>query len=327
MRHLAISTSQVVLHHGDASYEDQFGARDVWVFQHDGHYFMHYDAAGSRGWLAALATSDDGLTWTKQGPILELGQPGEPDSASASYGTTYFAGDRWHMFYLGTPHATPDELKTPSFPYQTLKAVAVSPQGPWTKQPDVRPLQVVADTWYSHTASPGQVTWTGTEWLMIFSAATVRHDGQILRTLGLARTGSLDEAWQIDPEPLLPLTEQVENSSLYYQPSTSQWFLFTNHIAVAHDVEPVPPQLSAEYTDAVWVYWAQELTGFNTRDKAVAVDAPSSGWSPRVIGLPSVIPLGSRLALYYDGAESDTIGHGDRDVAMLTLELPIVVPD
>ena len=73
---------------------DKFGARDVWVFEYKGTFYMHYDAAGDTGWLTALATSRDLIHWEEKGAVLELGKPGADDSASASYGTTYFDG-RW----------------------------------------------------------------------------------------------------------------------------------------------------------------------------------------------------------------------------------------
>ena len=48
----------IVLRHGDGPNQcDVYGARDVWVFESDGTYYMHYDAAGPNGWLCSLATS------------------------------------------------------------------------------------------------------------------------------------------------------------------------------------------------------------------------------------------------------------------------------
>ena len=83
----------VVLRHGDGPGRcDIRGARDVWVFEAEGIYYMHYDAAGRKGWLSALATSKDPIHWQKKGPVLELGKAGENDSASASYGTTFYNG-------------------------------------------------------------------------------------------------------------------------------------------------------------------------------------------------------------------------------------------
>src|SRR5664279_5424378 len=77
----------VVLRHGDGPGQcDRYGARDVWVFEHGGSYFMHYDAAGPTAWLSALATSKDLVHWAKQGPVLQLGKPGDGDAKSARYG-------------------------------------------------------------------------------------------------------------------------------------------------------------------------------------------------------------------------------------------------
>ena len=94
----------VVLRHGDGPGDcDKYGARDVWVYESGGTYYLHYDAAGPRAWLAALATSRDLVHWDKKGPVLDLGPAGSDDSASASYGVTFRSGGIWHMFYLGTP--------------------------------------------------------------------------------------------------------------------------------------------------------------------------------------------------------------------------------
>ena len=104
------------------------------------------------------------------------------------------------------------------------------------------------------------------------------------------------------------------------------WFLFTNHIAEAAGAAPVPPQNTAEYTDAVWVYWSPDPTTFSTENKAVVIDGANSGWSPRVIGLPSVLRIADRLAVYFDGSSADTIGHGGRDIGVAWLDLPLTAP-
>ena len=78
----------IVLRYGDGPDQcDVFGARDVWVFEAGGVYYMHYDAAGPKGWLSALAVSKDLVSWEKKGPILDFGKPGEDDSKSAAWAT------------------------------------------------------------------------------------------------------------------------------------------------------------------------------------------------------------------------------------------------
>ena len=309
-----------VLRHGDGPGQcDYLGARDIWVWKHRSTYYMHYDGAGPQGWLACLATSKDLVHWTKKGPVLGLGGAGADDSASASYGVTFRDGRDWHMFYLGTPHTTPAPDYIPAFPYLTLKARGSSPTGPWTKQPDVTPFRTQPGTYYSATASPGHVIAVKDEYLMFFSASTSEP---ILRTLGIVRTRNLNGAWRIDPEPIVPPAEQVENTSLYYEPKSRTWWLFTNHVGLRDGLE---------YTDAIWVYWSADLNHWNPANKAVVLDAGNCRWSRHIIGLPSVVKVGRRLAIFYDGNASEKMptgvkSHMNRDVGLAWLDLPLVPP-
>jgi len=121
----------IVLRYGDGPKKcDIYGARDVWVYEAGGRYYMHYDAAGEKGWLCSLAVSKDLVNWQKKGTILDLGKPGEEDSKGACYGVTYYDGKGWHMFYLGTPNTSKPPDRVPAFPYLTMKAKSNSPAGP-----------------------------------------------------------------------------------------------------------------------------------------------------------------------------------------------------
>jgi len=74
-------------------------------------------------------------------------------------------------------------------------------------------------TYYSVTASPGYVVKYSGEYLQFFSAA-VHEDGppkRIRRTISIARTKDLNGPWSIDLQPIVPLEEQIENTSLYYE--------------------------------------------------------------------------------------------------------------
>ena len=317
---LAAQDQGIVFRHGAGPNRcDALGARDVWVWEHAGTYYLHYDGAGPKGWLACLATSRDLTHWTAKGPVLDLGQPGADDSASASYGVTFFDGGKWHLFYLGTPHVTAAPDFIPAFPYLTLKASGPSPEGPWQKQPAVVPFRPKPGTSYASTASPGQVIRRDDEYLMFFSAST-HHP--TLRTLSLARTKDLNGPWTIAPEPLVPSAEQVENTSLYYDGETRTWFLFTNHVGLEGGLE---------YTDAIWVYWTRDLTRWDREHKAVVLDRRNCPWSRHIVGLPSVVKAGNRLAIFYDGNSAEKLpggvkSHMDRDIGLAWLELPLVPP-
>ena len=308
----------IVLRYGDGPGKcDMLGARDVWVFQAHGTYHMHYDAAGPKGWLCSLAVSKDLHSWEKKGPILEFGKPGEDDSRSASYGVTYYDGTRWHMFYLGTPNVSPPPNLVPSFPYLTMKAKGQSAAGPWIKQKDVVPFRTKPNTYYSLTASPGQVIENGDEHLQFFSATTRKSGNRcVQRTLGIARTKNLDGPWTVDRKPIVPIEEQIENSTLYYEKSNKTWFLFTNHIGID----------GGEYTDAIWVYWSTNVNTWDAANKAVVLDGQNCSWSKKCIGLPSVVQVGKRLALFYDAPGGNRTSHMKRSIGLAWLDLPLSPP-
>ncbi|MBI2432894.1 MAG: hypothetical protein HYV26_08490, partial [Candidatus Hydrogenedentes bacterium] len=226
----------------------------------------------------------------------------------------------WHLFYLGTPNTSPAPDRVPSFPYLTMKARATSPAGPWTKQKNVVPFRPTGGTYYSMVASPGYVMTHGGEYLMFFSSTT-RKEGNpcVQRTLGIARTKDLDGAWTPDPAPAVPIEEQVENSSVYFEPVNSTWFLFTNHIGITAS--------GHEYTDAIWVYWSKDPTRWDAAHKAIVLDPHNCTWSKHIVGLPSVLVVGQRLAIFYDGTtDPDDLGHMRRDIALAWLDLPLTPP-
>jgi hypothetical protein len=222
------------------------------------------------------------------------------------------------MFYMGTPNTSPPPDRVPSFPYMTLKARSSSPEGPWEKQYDVVPFSPTTGTYYTITASPGFIVKSGGEFMQFFSASIFddRHDTK--RTLGIARTKDLNGAWKPDPGPILPLSEQVENSSLYFEPKNNTWFLFTNHIGLDPN--------GVEYTDAIWVYWTKDLNTWSVRDKAIVLDPQNCTWAKGTIGMPSVVVVGTKLALLYDGREGESTSHMGRDIGLAWIELPLEVP-
>jgi len=308
----------IVLRFGDGPDQcDMLGARDVWVFEADSTYYMHYDAAGPKGWLSSLAVSKDLVTWEKKGPILDFGKRGEDDAAGACYGVTYYDDKEWHMFYLGTPNASSPPDLVPSFPYLTMKAKGSSPAGPWIKQ-SVVPFRTKPNTYYSITASPGHVIKNGDEYLQFYSATTRKPESPyVQRTLGIARTKDLDGIWNTDPSPILPIEEQIENSSLYHEKSNDTWFLFTNHIGVEE---------GKEFTDAIWVYWSEDLNKWHPKNKAIVLDGTNCTWSNKCIGLPSIVKVGNRLALFYDAPGSTSTSHMKRHVGLAWLDLPLSIP-
>ncbi len=302
--------------------DGELTVREAIVFGSDGTFFLHYDAAFASGFRVCLAVSSDLENWERRGVVLGPGPAGAPDAAAAVSPWVAHDGPWWHMFYVGSPVFVPGPERLPGFPYLTLKARSRLPAGPWEKQPDVIPFGVAPGTYRSITASPGCIIrWKG-QWLMYFSATTTRPDNPCpLRTLAIARSADLDGPWTVDEHPALPSEEQVENSAISYEPSNGTWFLFTNHIGIE----------DYEYTDAIWVYWSRDPERWDPRSKAVVLDGRNCTWAKRIIGMPSVIRHGNRLALFYDGRSgeempNETGSHRGRDIGLAWLDLPLVPP-
>ncbi|BBH18835.1 hypothetical protein Back11_01800 [Paenibacillus baekrokdamisoli] len=317
--HLTIPAEEygIVLRHGSAEL-DGYGIREPLVFECDGTYLMHYDASDEKtGWRNYLATSKDLIHWDKKGVILDLGAAGEDDSSCAVYGVTYLEDGVWHMFYIGSDYHREHPYDIPDFPYVTMKAKSDSPYGPWIKQ-DIIPFRMKENTYYSTTASSGAIVKDGDEYLQFFSASVLDSDNITKRTLGVARTKDLDGEWAIDPEPLFPLEEQIENSTVFYEEETETWFLFTNHVGI-NEIK--------EYTDAIWVYWTKDIQNWDVNNKALVFDGSMSTWSKSVIGAPSVFRQGNKLALYYDGVEGAGFDHFHRHIGLAWINLPIQLPD
>ncbi|MDR3714482.1 MAG: hypothetical protein P4L51_16845 [Puia sp.] len=298
---------------------DVYGAREANVNHVGDLYYLFYDGAGSDGWKSCLAVSRDLRTWTKRGAILALGAAGANDSKSASSPWVIEAADGWHMFYLGTPHTSPPPYRIPSFPYLTMKAHAKSIEGPWVKDYALTPFFTKPGTYYSATAAPGFIVKKDDEYLQFFSPSIIDSAGRTKRTLGIARTKDLNTPWTVDPTPVVPLEEQVENTSLYFEKTSGYWLLFTNHIGLDKTGE--------EYTDAIWVYWSKDLNKWDAANKAVVLDSLNCSWAKGAIGMPSVIRVGDKLALLYDAPGGTSINHMHRNIGLAWLSLPVKIPD
>ncbi|QMW04818.1 hypothetical protein [Spirosoma foliorum] len=307
----------IVLHYGDGKDScDVYGAREAVLNKVGDTYYLFYDGAGKDGWKACLATSADLTTWTKKGAVLELGDSTKNDAKSASSPWVINNKNTWHMFYLGTPNATPAPDRIPSFPYLTMKATSSSIEGPWIKQYDLQPFTTKPNTFYALTASPGFIVRYKQEFLQFFSGSANKNK-VVQRTIGLARTRDLNSTWNIIETPVFPQEEQIENSSLYYDKSQKMWYLFTNHIGITKE--------GVEFTDAIWVYWTKDILHWQKDNKAIILDKQNCNWSKGAIGMPTVVQVGNRLALLYDAAPGESISHMRRNIGLAWISLPIQI--
>lgn len=325
---------------------DGGGMREAVLMAENGWYYLSYDGAmpGARPdsyWNACLARSHDLLHWEKIGPRLRTAALSHPDGTpeqykdlrSASSPWTFFDGKKWHIYYLGADHCSPEGI--PAFAYSTMYAWADTLEGVWhqrSEEPGMGTQLCLAlgkpGEWDDVTASPGPVMenpyyvpadGSSRRYVMIYSGSC---SGVTKRSLGLAYTDTLDTTgacgdpdgafWEKDPAPILPPEDDIENASVYFEEESGLYWLFTNHI------------YQNAYTDSIWVYWSHDLRHWDPANKAIVMDASCNGWAKGAIGMPSVIKKDDgHLMMLFDAVRGDGIGHLERHIGAAEIALPI----
>jgi len=92
--------------------------------------------------------------------------------------------------------------------------------------------------------------------------------------------------------------------------------MFTNHIGLDQQ---------DEYTESIWVYWSRDLNHWDPKNRAIVLDRSNCAWAKRSIGMPSVVPVGKRLALFYDSSSKNG-GNMGRDIGLAWLDVPLRLP-
>ena len=300
----------VIFRHGEGPDQcDMNGAREPTIIVENDTYFLFYDGGGPRGWLACLATSKDLRTWTRHGPVLDFGAPGEPDAGSALSPWFIKEGDTWHMYYVTAENNAGPPGFLAAGPYNSGHARSKSLMGPWVKTKNYVPVKSKPEGqgYPQGMAYPGHVVKKDNgEYLMFYGG---------LGGIGIARTRDLTGEWVTDPTPFVDKHFHIENSSVYYEPANKTWFLFVNHI-----------NSKDGYTDSTWVFWSNDLEKWSSDQRAIALDGENSNWAERCFGMATVTQIGERLALVYDAAPGQSTSHLGRDIGLAWYDLPLTPP-
>lgn len=98
---------QPVLRRGTEGAWDDEGVYEPSVIRDAGGYKLYYSGYDGRTWRIGLATSADGVTWTKHPtPVLKLGGADAFDSMGQDSPTVHFDGRRYRMWYEGYDGST-----------------------------------------------------------------------------------------------------------------------------------------------------------------------------------------------------------------------------
>ena len=128
----------------------------------DNELRLYYMALGGAGIQMGLATSSDGLAWTRHDdptttelafdgsdPILALGESGQWDTATSGSISVLFADDQWELFYIGTTTSPFDFTTNPVTVKKPIHiGYATSEDGVlWTRHEDNPVLQIYDNCW------------------------------------------------------------------------------------------------------------------------------------------------------------------------------------
>ena len=113
-----------VLGLGAAGARDAKGAAHPCVLKIAGTYRMWYEGYDGTAWRIMLATSPDGINWTKQGVALDLGASGAKDGQGLANPMVISRNGKYELWYQGKGATAPN--------YRVLRAT--SPDATtWTK--------------------------------------------------------------------------------------------------------------------------------------------------------------------------------------------------
>jgi predicted GH43/DUF377 family glycosyl hydrolase len=106
---------------------DDEGVYDPSILKVSNTFYLYYSAyQGTQVITEGLATSTDGITWTRQGKVLDVGATGDWDDLKAHDVAVIEEGGSWYMWYSGT--------RNPEATYGLKIGLATSPDGiNWTK--------------------------------------------------------------------------------------------------------------------------------------------------------------------------------------------------
>ena len=74
------------------------------------------------------------------------------------------------------------------------------------------------------------------------------------------------------------------------------------------------------------MYWSHDPKHWDAAHKAVVLDGTNCVWSKACIGMPSVVQIGDRLALFYDGVGGTSINAMKHKIGLAWLRLPLSAP-
>lgn len=266
-----------VLPRGGPGDWDSHDALNPSIIRHSGVYYNFYSGFDGKTWRTGLATSLDGLAWTKQGPVLAPETAaGEGDYIAANGSALFHNGEFWYWYQAGARDTPRIGLARSGDGRHWRKApfpvVGFGPRGSWDER---------------GVGDPYMTELRGYFYLFYLGQDRARR-----QRLGIAR--SLDgEHWEkLRSNPVLELgshsafDEMGLGEPAVWVARGYYWMLYTGRDA--HENRRLG---MARSTDGV--HW-QKLSD---------VFQGGEPWDSKVICDPTIELLGGRLAVWFGGGD------------------------
>jgi hypothetical protein len=239
-----------ILSPGAGGQWDDYWAAPMDIEQVGNTYYLYYNgsqaAAGTT--QVGLATSTDGITWTKYAgnPVVEGGVLGEWDYHTAGMPIVWVEGGTWYMIY-GSMSATTTVWAA---------GLATSTDGiTWTKYAG-NPVYTADSAWDSEFFLPGSILKDGSTYYLYYAGNSIT---------GLSATGAVGVATSTD----LHTFTKYPNNPIIVGGTASDW-----------DTCVLSPQSAIKFNNTYYLWYEGGSGAFNAVDTGFASSAsPVTGWS------------------------------------------------
>jgi predicted GH43/DUF377 family glycosyl hydrolase len=271
-----------ILNDGPSSSWDEKQVSRFWIIHNGFEYMMWYTGLdASDKWKIGLATSADGLSWTKYGgnPVLSVGGAGSWESGNVGRPTVTYNGTEYKMFYQGLATINPKI------------GVATSNDGiNWNKYPHNPVLgQGAAGKWDERGVNCPNLIYDGVSYKLWFSGVTNPHNSKI----GYASSfdGLLWTKYQFNPLITELLTPIAGAANLHVIPSGNQYFGWYNYDY-------------GTYGEIRHAYSNDEVNWVKSTANPVLKKGPTSAWDSDSVQSPFIMFKDKQYYLYYTGVKS-----------------------
>jgi predicted GH43/DUF377 family glycosyl hydrolase len=294
----AAATGQEVLPPSTSTWEASFDWRPV-VINTGSSFMMWYSGeANNQVDQIGLATSKDGISWSRYGqqPVLSIGASGQWDSGSVNEAWVIQDGGGYKMWYGGQTYDTQNQtLFTWEIGYAT------SPDGiNWTKysgNPVFTPG--VSGSWDDKYVHRPIIVTTGSSYTMYYRGENSKQVAQV----GIATsTDGIHWTRKGTISPIPNGTWDANWNSLYSVTATSGGYLMA--------YEGASTSTSLNYN----IGFASSADGMNSTPYAmnpvIAPNIAGIAFDSQGVGDPMVITVGNQYYVYYDGWTAAVTGLG-----------------